>query len=229
MDSPSSAASQPALPAPSLVADLLKSLEERIHKLEMLKVAVCAAFVAFTVVTGACGLNLFNYVDEQMKQHIPKLIHERANKAAQQAFDQELPKQVVPRIKREVEQQFEDQRPELKRLIESQVASVIPAAMKLGWMAEQLGGNITTGPGHSIERIDLSGTRVTDTDLARLAEQEGIGHVKSLVLRNTSVTAKGLAGLAKWPRLEEVDLTGTAAKKAEARAALPASIRIKTD
>jgi hypothetical protein len=195
----------------------------------MLKFAVCTAFLAFTGVTGACGLNLFNYVDEQIKKLVPPLIQARLEKAVPEALAAELPKQVVPRIKREVEQQFEDQRPELNRLIESHVASAMPAAMKLGWMVEQLGGNITAGSGQRIERIDLSGTRATDEDLSRLAGQAGIDHVKSLVLRNTSITAAGLAAIAKWPQLEEVDLAGTAAKKAEARAALPPSVQIKAD
>lgn len=58
----------------------------------------------------------------------------------------------------------------------------------------------------AIVRIELSGTKVQDADLARLI---GLRHLKYLGLHRTKITDKGIEYIVQIPSLEELELSFT--------------------
>ncbi|MGQ0637678.1 MAG: hypothetical protein ACT4QC_24130 [Planctomycetaceae bacterium] len=66
------------------------------------------------------------------------------------------------------------------------------------------------GPGwRPIMKINLSGTNITDEQMAKLDETELSQGVTKLTLRNTGISDKGLRDLKNMPSLMELDLTNT--------------------
>ena len=96
-------------------------------------------------------------------------------------------------------------------------------------LVETLGGRVRQNEQGEVVEVRLSGTRVTDADLAHLT---GLPSLQSLVLYKTEVTAAGLVHFQKMPALRRLALSGyassdrlTGADMANLQEALP-NVRI---
>lgn len=211
----------PKKSSPTNTASGQPSLEERIKGLESLKSMVWTVVLSVAAVLGVFGCNLY----VEMQEKVPPYIE----KAAKELVRQEIERRVPIVIEQESRQAMEKLRPGIEIIVKKGVDSAIPASVQIKWMVESLGGNITEGPRRQIERIDLTGTNVTDDDLERLESQSGIKTVKSLLLKNTSITIDGIKHLGTWESLEEVDISGTSLSPKDTMQILPRIATIKTN